>query len=169
MLHWPRLCADCFGDWQFQRSFGYIGRLDAQKPARFRSSTDYASPLLQTGDRPAAQKEFEALLKERPEDPTVLDGLGWILQNDDPSRALSLASLAAKIAPRSPDVTGTLGWIRLQRQDSAGALPLLKRAHDLKSEDPEIGYHLAVALDATGKRADAKALLKSVLAKNREI
>ncbi|MGH9591568.1 MAG: tetratricopeptide repeat protein, partial [Bryobacteraceae bacterium] len=48
----------------------------------------------------------------------------------------------------------------------AGALPLLQRAHGLQSSDPEIAYHLALALDATGKRDDAKALLKAVLARN---
>ena len=137
-----------------------------RNPKDYVRRRDYASLLLQTGDRPAAQKQFELLLKERPEDPIVLDGLSWILQKDDLVRALSLASLAAKIAPRSPEVMDTLGWIKLQRHDSMGALTLLKRAHDLKSDDPEIGYHLAVAMDATGKRADARALLKSVLAKN---
>jgi Flp pilus assembly protein TadD len=60
----------------------------------------------------------------------------------------------------------TLGWIKLQHRDLGGALPLLRHAHDLKPNDPEIGYHLAVALDATGKRADAKELLKGVLVKN---
>ena len=45
-------------------------------------------------------------------------------------------------------------------------MPLLKRAYELSSDDPEIGYHFAVALDATGKRPEAKTLLKSVLAKN---
>ena len=75
-------------------------------------------------------------------------------------------SLGAKIAPRNADIVDTLGWLRFQQKDLPGSLPILKRAHNLNPADPEIGYHLAIALDATGKRADAKALLKSVLAKN---
>jgi thioredoxin-like negative regulator of GroEL len=43
---------------------------------------------------------------------------------------------------------------------------LLQRAHDLDSQNPEIGYHLAVALDANGKRVEAKTLLMSVLQAN---
>ena len=34
------------------------------------------------------------------------------------------------------------------------------------AQNPEIGYHLAVALDANGKRGEAKALLMSVLQAN---
>ena len=96
----------------------------------------------------------------------VLNNLGVILQKDDSSRALSLVSLAAKIAPRSPDINDTLGWIKFQRQDHQGALLSLQRAHDLKTDDGEIGYHYALALDAVGKRAEAKSLLQSALAKN---
>ena len=56
--------------------------------------------------------------------------------------------------------------MKLQRQDLQGALPLLQRAHDLDSQNPEIGYHLAVALDANGKRTEAKTLLVSLLQNN---
>ena len=126
----------------------------------------YASYLLYTGDQAAARPEFEVLLKQRPENPVILNNLGWLIQNQDPARALSLITLAVKIAPRSPDIIDTLGWMKLQHREVEAAIPLLTRAHDLNADNPEIGYHLAVALGATGKRTEAKALLKSVLAKN---
>jgi thioredoxin-like negative regulator of GroEL len=40
----------------------------------------------------------------------------------------------------------------------------LTRAHDDSSSNGEISYHLAVVLNATGKRAEAKALLEAALA-----
>ena len=55
--------------------------------------------------------------------------------------------------------------IQLQRRDLQGALLLLRRAHELEPADGEIGYHYAVALDTTGRRAEAKTLLQSVVAK----
>ena len=137
-----------------------------KNPADFGMRLQYASLLLQTGDQNGARVQFEGLLKQRPDDPIVLNNLGWLVQKDDPPRALSLVSLAAKIAPRSAQVVDTLGWLKFGRNDSQGAAALLKRAYDLKSDDPEIGYHFAVALDATGKRAEAKNLLKSILARN---
>ena len=53
--------------------------------------------------------------------------------------------------------------MKLQRHDNVGALALLDRAHAIDANNPEIGYHYAVALDATGKREAAKTLLKAVL------
>ena len=77
-----------------------------------------------------------------------------------------MVSLAAKISPRSPQIADTLGWMKLQSQDRQGGLLLLQHAHELDSQNPEIGYHLSVALDANGKRGEAKALLMAVLQTN---
>jgi Flp pilus assembly protein TadD len=138
----------------------------AKKPADIDIRQKYALLLLQTGDRAGARNEFETVLKQRSEDPVVLNNLAWMLQEDDPTRALSLITLAAKVAPQSPNVMDTFGWIKLQRQDRQGALPLLRRAYELDETNGEIGYHFALALDAVGKRADAKTVLQSVLARN---
>jgi putative PEP-CTERM system TPR-repeat lipoprotein len=138
----------------------------AKNPHDFDIHLQYASLLFQTGDRAGARKEFEALLKQRPEDPAVLNNLGWIIQDENMARAISLLSLAAKVSPRSPNIIDTLGWLKFQSRDQEGALPLLQRAYNLGSDNGEIGYHLALALDATGKRAEAKSLLESLVARN---
>ena len=41
-------------------------------------------------------------------------------------------------------------------------------AHHIPAGDGETGYHLAVVLDATGRRAEAKTVLQSVIAKGLE-
>ena len=138
----------------------------AKNPADAASRVQYGSLLLEIGDEASARKEYETLLKVSPENPVILNNLGWTLQKDDPTRALSLVSLAAKISPRSPEIADTLGWLKLQRRDNQGALPLFQRAHALDPNSPAIAYHLALALDATGKRPEAKILLQSALAKN---
>jgi Flp pilus assembly protein TadD len=48
--------------------------------------------------------------------------------------------------------------------DHAGALPLLQRAHGADKTNAEIAYHLSVALDGTGHRAEAKKVLSEALA-----
>jgi Flp pilus assembly protein TadD len=73
---------------------------------------------------------------------------------------------AQKLAPSSPDVADTLGWIKFQQKDAAGALELLNKAHSQKPKDGEITYHLARVLDANGKRDAARDLLKALLASN---
>jgi putative PEP-CTERM system TPR-repeat lipoprotein len=137
-----------------------------KNPNDFVLRRQYAALLMESGDLAGARKEHEALLKQHPEDPLILNNLSWLLQKDDPERALSLASLAAKIAPQSPEIADTLGWMKYQRQDHQGALPLLQRAHSLDAASAVISYHLARVLDATGKRAEAKTLLQTTLAKN---
>ena len=62
----------------------------------------------------------------------------------------------------------TLGWLKFKRGDIQGALLILRHAHKLASGDGETAYHLAVALDATGRRAEAKTMLQSVIAKGLE-
>src|SRR5204862_561233 len=94
----------------------------------------YAMLLVSSGDKAGSRREFEVALKQNPQDVEVLNNLGLILQKDDPARALSMATLAAKITPRSPEIVDTLGWLKLQRQDRQGALPLLQHAHDLDSK-----------------------------------
>lgn len=126
----------------------------------------YASLLLITGNSPAAKREFETVLKSRPDDAVALNNLGWIIQKDDPTRAIALVSHAVNIAPRTAEIVDTLGWMKVQGPDRPGGLKLLQRAHTLDKDNPQIGYHLAVALDQAGKRNDAKTLLQSVLARN---
>jgi Flp pilus assembly protein TadD len=126
----------------------------------------YGSLLLESGDVSGARREFETLLRQRADDPVALNNLGWLLQKDDPERALSLVTRAERIAPRSAEIADTLGWMKYQRKDYQGALPLLQRAHDLDTDNAWIAYHLALVLDATGKRAEAKTLLASALARN---
>jgi Tfp pilus assembly protein PilF len=137
-----------------------------KNPNDFDVHLQYASLLFQTGDRTGARKEFEVLLKQRHEHPAVLNNLGWIIQEENMPRAISLLSLAAKVSPHSPNTIDTLGWMKFQSHDREGALFLLKRAYNLGSDNGEIGHHLALALDATGKRAEAKRLLESLIAKN---
>jgi len=125
----------------------------------------YATMLLSTGKVDAARKEYETALKLRPDDPVTLNNLAWIIQKDEPDRAIELASRSVRIAPRAAELIDTLGWMKVQGSDQQGGLALLQRAYGIDKENPQIGYHLAVALDKSGKRAEAKSLLQSVLTK----
>jgi cellulose synthase operon protein C len=150
----------------FKKASAVLTNWITKNPDDFAMRRQYAGLLMGSGDLAGARKEYEALLKQHPDDPIILNNIGWLLQKTDPDRALSLVSLASKIAPRSSDIADTLGWMKYQRQDPQGALPLLQRAHGLDANNAPISYHLALALDATGKRSEAKTLLQATLAKN---
>jgi putative PEP-CTERM system TPR-repeat lipoprotein len=137
----------------------------AKNPDDFVRRREYAGLIMGAGDLAGARKEYETLIKQRPEDPITLNNLGYLLQKDNPDRAFSLLSQAVKIAPQSPEIADTLGWMKYQRRDHQGALPLLQRAHTADANSAPIAYHFALVLDATGKRAEAKTLLQETLAR----
>jgi len=122
----------------------------------------YALLLLRFGDLKGARAQYEQLVREHPDDALALNNLSWLVADEAPARALDLAKRAVKLQPTSPDYWDTLGCMQLRRSDPKGALISLRRAHQLQGNDAEIAYHLALALDANGARADAKALLSSV-------
>jgi cellulose synthase operon protein C len=136
----------------------------AKNPDDLAVRLEHANLLMEQKNNAQAISQFQAVLKQDPNNIVALNNLGWLLQTSDPKRALAMLTLAQKLAPNSADVTDTLGWVKLQQKDKAGALALLNKAHAAKPGDGEITYHLAVALDANGQRPAARQLLKTLLA-----
>ena len=123
---------------------------------------------LEQKDYADAKTRFEAALKTRPNDPLILNNLAFIYQRDGDSRALDLAQKAHNAAPQSPAIDDTLGWIMLQKDDTENGLKYLQQAHSGAPDDLDISYHLAVALDKTGKKPEAADLLKKAIAVGRD-
>jgi Tfp pilus assembly protein PilF len=119
---------------------------------------------MQQTDDGRAISQYETVLKQAPDNALALNNLGWLVQTSDPKRALSLLTRAVSLAPDSPDIADTQGWLKVQQKDAAGGLVLLNKAHALKPQDGEITYHLVLALDANAKRDAARGLLKALLA-----
>ena len=111
-----------------------------------------------------AEAQYRAVLKSQPYNLAALNNLSWLLLRNDPKQALPYAERAAKMVPNSADVLDTLGWTRWQLNDKDGAVSLLQRAHAAQPKTAEITFHLVIALDGTGRRADAKAMLDDLLA-----
>jgi len=123
----------------------------------------YATMLMMTRDTAPAAAQFELILRQDSKNVAALNNLAWLLQRNDPKRALSLAMLADKLSPNSSDVLDTIGMIKLGQKDVKGALDALNRAHAMRPKDGEITYHVVLALDASGKRESAKGLLAALI------
>ncbi len=116
-------------------------------------------------DWAGAKAGYEALLtKERSSDPLILNNLAVIYQRDNDPRALDYAQRAHAVAPQNSAISDTLGWIMVQKGDAANGIKFLQEASDNAQENPDNQYHLAFALDALGKKADAMAAVKKALA-----
>jgi predicted Zn-dependent protease len=74
-----------------------------------------------------------------------------------------LAERAFSMTSHTPWIGDTLGWILLAQGDVDRALIYLNAANLLAPRDPDIQYHLAVALHRVGRAGDARALLEGLL------
>lgn len=123
--------------------------------------------LEQAGEVNGAVQALERLLAERPDDPTVLNALGYTLADHDLQlpRAESLIRRALAQMPDNPAVLDSLGWVRLRRGDAAGALPPLQRAYGI-SHDAQIAAHWGQALWTAGRHEAARKVWAEALARN---
>ena len=111
-----------------------------------------------------AVPQFEAVLKEQPNDVIALNNLAWTLSQTGDPKAEAMAERAYRLAPKSAGVNDTLGWILARKGQGAQALPYLARAVKLSPKDPELAYHYAYVLSKTGQQAEARQILSKLLA-----
>ncbi len=139
----------------------------AKHPTDIGARLEIAQQQMQSNPA-AAEQQFRAVLKSQPNNMVALNNLSWLLQKKDTKQAIYYAEQAVKQAPNSAPILDTLGWVKWQAKDTPGALAVLQKAHAAEPGNPEIAYHLAVVLNASGRRAEAKKTLAGVLASNQE-
>jgi len=112
---------------------------------------------------PEAEQLLRGVVTRRPQDAVALNNLAWTIGQRGGAEAQPLAERAFFLSP-NPDTADTLGWI-LARSGKAGqAVPLLRRSAAARASDPAAAFRLAYALQATGAKDEALALLTPALA-----
>lgn len=110
------------------------------------------------GDWPAAEADFRRALELQPEQPLVLNYLGYSLveQGGDLDEALSMIERAVAGQPDDGFITDSLGWVlyRLERFDEA--VPHMLRAVELVPDDPVVNDHLGDVLWKAGREREAR-------------
>jgi tetratricopeptide (TPR) repeat protein len=111
-------------------------------------------------------RSFESLLKDRPEDASLLNALGYSLadRNLKLPRAETLIRKALDASPDNPAFLDSMGWVRFRRGDVAGATSYLERAYRI-FPDAEIASHWGEVLWVSGKQSEARALWAKALAR----
>jgi len=109
---------------------------------------------------------LEHLLKERPEDPVLMNALGYTLADHSMQlgRAETLIHRALNATPDSPAVLDSLGWVRFREGDAKGAVPELEHAYSL-DHDSEIAAHWGEALWTSGKHQEARRVWAAAVAR----
>ena len=114
--------------------------------------------LERAGEWPKAEADFEYALQLAPDQPNVLNYLGyaWVEQGHNVDRARHMIERAVEQRPNDGAFIDSLGWALLREGDTAGALKNLERAVELQPEDPTINAHFGDVLDAVGRRREAE-------------
>jgi len=122
-----------------------------------------ASAYARTGRTELAILEYEKLVAAEPRDAGLANNLAALYLKAGDERALALARKAYALAPDNPAVADTLGWILINGGQLEDGLVYLREAHSRASNQPEVRYHLAVALNGLGRTREARSHLQSAL------
>lgn len=123
-----------------------------------------AEARIQAGELRAAAEQYEQLLASDGEDPDAHNNLALLaLALGEPARALEHAQAAFALRPQRADIIDTLGWVLVRSGEPQRGLNYLRDAHARAARNREIRYHIAVALDALGRTAEARAELEAIL------
>jgi tetratricopeptide (TPR) repeat protein len=130
---------------------------------------DRAVILEQAGHVHESVEALEHMLTERPDDPTLLNALGYTLADHtlELPHAEQLIRRALVVMPDNPAALDSLGWVHFREGDPKGAAVTLGRAYSL-GHDGEIAAHWGEALWASGQRNEARRVFAAALARDPE-
>jgi Flp pilus assembly protein TadD len=114
---------------------------------------------------PQAQADLRAALKLRPDEPELLNYLGYSLidRGEDLKEATAMIQKAVAADPRSGAMVDSLGWALYRQGDYKKAVEKLEEAVELEAGDPEINNHLGDAYWKVGRRDEAQFQWRRVL------
>ena len=117
------------------------------------------------GHWPQGERDLKAALELRPDEPELLNYLGytWIDRGERLAEALGMVERAVAANPQSGAMVDSLGWAHYRLGDYKKAVDLLEQAVELEAGDPEINNHLGDAYWRVGRRIEAEYQWRRVL------
>jgi predicted Zn-dependent protease len=127
---------------------------------------EHAVILEQAGHVHESVAALERMLLERPDDPTLLNALGYTLADHtlELPHAEALIKKALVQMPDNPAALDSLAWVHFREGDSRTAASMLERAYTL-DHDGEIAAHWGEALWASGQKSEARKVWAEALAR----
>lgn len=124
--------------------------------------------LERSGRWKEAEPDLAQALKMRPEEPELLNYLGyaWIDRGERLKEAMAMVEKAVAANPRSGAMVDSLGWAHYRLGDFPKAVEILEQAVELEAGDPEINNHLGDAYWMVGRKDEAGFQWRRVLTLN---
>ena len=119
---------------------------------------------------PKAQSDFEHALALAPDQPAVLNYLGysWADAAKHLPEARQMIDKAVQQRPNDGAIVDSLGWVLLREGDTKKAVTTLERAVELEPQDATINGHLGDAYWAAGRKLEATYQWRRALTLNPE-
>lgn len=107
---------------------------------------------------PRAEADFRRALALEPDQPLVLNYLGYSLVDMGLNLTEARAMIEKAVEQRPDDgyIVDSLGWVLYRLGDFAGAVTHLERAVELRPVDPVINDHFGDALWLVGRKTEAR-------------
>lgn len=119
----------------------------------------------QDGDSVSAENDFRAALAINPDQPQVLNYLGYSLVEEQRKldEALDMIERAVAASPDSGYIVDSLGWVYYRLGRYAEAVVQMERAVELEAVDPVVNDHLGDVYWAVGRKREAQFQWKRAL------
>ena len=117
-----------------------------------------ASSLEAAEQWPQAKSALEEALKLAPDQPLILNFLGYakLERGEDLDSAEAMIRKASQLAPDDASITDSLGWAQYKRGKMEEAIETLQRAAVADPAQAEIREHLGDALYSAGRKFEAR-------------
>ena len=136
-----------------------IRRFDASgMPERWSLYYSRGIALERSGQRQRAEADLLHALELRPDQPLVLNYLGysWIDRGETLQRGLKMIEKAVELRPEDGYIVDSLGWAHYRLGDYTSAVQYLEKAIELVPEDPTINDHLGDAYWQSERPVEAR-------------
>ncbi len=112
----------------------------------------------QAGDWDKALADFQATLKLQPNEPQVLNYLGysWQMRGEKLEQAEQMLKTALAASPTEPNIMDSYGYALYLKRDYKGAYAQLEQALGLMPEDPTMNEHYGDILWHLGRQTEAR-------------
>lgn len=151
---------------KYQDAIASFNQALALKPEDLDVLYSRALSAEQAGDFVAAEADLQKLVKLQPDNATVLNALGYMLAVNTQRypEAMELINKALKVRPDDPAIMDSMGWLLFRTGKLEEAESWLRKAYT-QMQEPEIASHLVEVLVQSGKQAEAKTILDTMLGK----
>lgn len=111
---------------------------------------------LRRGELEPAARYYKAVLEVAPKNALALNNYAWVRWQLKDKKGLEMAEEANRIAPNSPAIMDTLGWMLVENGEMKRGVELLRQAIAMSPPSHDIRLHLAKALVKAGDKDGAR-------------